>query len=189
MIHLKVKILQSCLNSMKIKKHIALVGIMGSGKTSIGYKLAKILKSQFKDIDNQISTKTGYTTKELFVYFGEDFLKKIEQITVEEILKNSQNHVIATSDVTILNDKAWQTIKENCLTIWIDTDLGFITKRLRPNQNRPYFEEGIKMRDMLKKLLKERMQLYEQADIKIKIEDTNLKKTLNKLIEGIKNFK
>ncbi len=171
---------------MKLTKPIALVGMMGAGKSSFGRKIAKKLNAQFFDLDNEIKIKTGYSPKEIFNYFGKQMLEETEFSVIEELV-SKHTAIIATGDSTIDNKKAWEFLKENTITIWLNIDLKLISVRLKPNEDRPYLEEG-NNNDMLKfitNLYHKRAQKYKQSHVTIHRPILNKKTFLKKLTQMI----
>ena len=150
-----------------MNKNIVLTGLMGAGKTYIGKKISKAFGLKFFDSDNLIKEETGYSPKEIFDYFGLDFLKEMEFNAIKRILDSKEICVISTGDITITNKKAWDYLRKNCLTIWLDISLSSILKRVRASENRPFFEKKDTM-NLLKRLYEERKMIYQQASIIIR---------------------
>jgi shikimate kinase len=150
-----------------MNKTIVLTGLMGAGKTYIGKKISKAFGLKFFDSDNLIKEETGYSPKEIFDYFGLDFLKEMEFNAIKRILDNKEICVISTGDITITNKKAWDYLKENCLTIWLDISISSILKRVRQTENRPFFDKKDTL-NLLKRLYEERKMFYQEANIIIK---------------------
>lgn len=171
---------------MKLTKPIALVGMMGAGKTSFGRKIAKKLNAQFFDSDAAIKLKTGYSPKEIFNYFGEAMLKETEFAVIEEICQKP-SVIIATGDSTIDNKKAWDFLKQNTITIWLNIDLKVISARLKPNEDRPYLDEKQDESTLkfLTRLYRQRAQKYKQAHLTIHRPILNKKTFLKKLTQLI----
>jgi len=170
----------------KLIKPIALVGMMGAGKSSFGRKIAKKLSAQFFDLDNEIKIKTGYSPKEIFNYFGKQMLEDAEFAVIQELVEKS-NAIIATGDSTIDNKRAWDYLKANTLTIWLNIDLKLISARLKPNEDRPYLDENGN-EDMLKfltQLYHKRAQKYKQSHLTIHRPILNKKSFLKKLTQAI----
>jgi|GEM_PF-448353 len=151
---------------MELNRPIALVGMMGAGKTSFGKKIAKKIDAKFFDCDAHIKMRTGYTPKEIFNYFGETMLKETEFLIIQELAKNG-NAIISTGDSLIDNKKAWEFLRQNAITIWLNIDLKLISARLRPNDDRPYLDEkkDESIFKFLTQLYKKRAQKYRQAHL------------------------
>lgn len=170
----------------ELKKSIAIIGIMGSGKSSLGKKLARKMEVDFFDLDEEIKNKTDYSPKEIYNYFGNNMLHAIEFEVLKEILEKPFC-VISTGDSTIDNEKAWEYLKEKTTTLWLDISLKLISARLRPNEDRPYLnEEKIKSSTGLFKFVQNlharRVKKYKESDLVVSMAILMRKNFLNKII-------
>lgn len=149
-------------------KPIALIGMMGAGKTSFGKKIAKKIEAQFFDSDAQIKLKTGYTPKEIFNYFGQDMFQDTELSIIEDLVQH-KHAIIATGDGLIDNKKAWEYLKKNAITIWLNIDLRLISARLKPNEDRPYLDakQDESILNFITALYKKRVKKYKEAHLTI----------------------
>ena len=117
---------------MKTKKNIVLLGMMGSGKTTIGELLSKKIKSEFIDIDKKIEEIEQLKIEQIFAIKGEDYLRKIEHDITQSYLKiNETLKVISLGGGAFLNKKLRQTIKDNSLSFWLDWESATLVKRLK----------------------------------------------------------
>lgn len=174
---------------MKLTKPISLVGMMGAGKTSFGRKIARKLGAQFFDSDAAIKLKTGYSPKEIFNYFGETMLNETEfEVIVEAAQKPCT--IIATGDSTIDNKKAWEFLKKNTFTLWLNIDLKTISDRLKPNEDRPYLDDKQDESTLkfLTQLYKHRVKNYKEAHLTIHKPILNKKTFVKKLTQVIQKF-
>lgn len=101
------------------KPHVALIGIMGSGKTSIGKKLADELKYDFVDTDSLIEKHTGQTIPKIFKQKGEKVFRGFESSVLERIFKSPKASVVSLGGGAILDEKNLNLIRKNCLVIWL----------------------------------------------------------------------
>ena len=116
-------------------KTIVLIGMMGSGKTSVGKELAKKLNVAFIDIDQEIEKKYQMNISEIFQTRGESFFRKIEE-NVSCQLINGKPCVISIGGGGFLNKKIRNKIKINAISIWINTSLNKIYQRLNKSKNK-----------------------------------------------------
>lgn len=161
---------------------ISLIGIMGSGKTSIAKKLAKKIDLNCIDTDAEIKKTTGFSVSELIHSEQKELLNEVEMQIIEKYAK--QNYIISTGDYTVHNIKAWNFLMKNTLTIWINLSLKKILERLRPTENRPLLNENEGTFDIndLSNLYKKRKRFYQKAKLELK----NFKKeSILKLINSI----
>ena len=109
-----------------MKKNLVLLGMPGSGKSSLGKLLAKITGLKLYDIDKLIIEEIGLEIAEIFQTKGEDFFRKIEEKKTLEILKKS-NNIIALGGGAFLNEKIRSKILKNDYSTWLKWDKKAIT--------------------------------------------------------------
>ena len=150
----------------KLTKTIVLVGMMGSGKSSIGRRLAETLGVAFKDADTEIEEAAAMSIPEIFSTHGEAYFRDGERRVIERLLGDAP-HILATGGGAFCNETTRHFIKQKAFSIWLDVELDELVRRVnkRP-EKRPLLKEG-NPRDILKKLLVERETDYRQADITI----------------------
>ena len=166
---------------MKSKENLVFLGMMGSGKSSIGALVSKKLNIKFIDIDQEIEKKLGITILEIFQNNGEKYFRKIEEIiTLKQLKKN--NTVISLGGGAFLNDKIKKEILENHLSFWLNWEINTLIKRIKNNQKRPLALNLSEKK--LKELIKKRSIIYSEAMYKINCE--NLSK--NEIVKSIINI-
>ena len=166
---------------MKSKENLVFLGMMGSGKSSIGALVSKKLNIKFIDIDQEIEKKLGMTILEIFQNNGEKYFRKIEEIiTLKQLKKN--NTVISLGGGAFLNNKIKKEILENHLSFWLNWEINTLIKRIKNNQKRPLAHNLSEKK--LKELIKKRSIIYSEAMYKINCE--NLSK--NEIVKSIINI-
>ena len=166
-------------------KPIILVGMMGSGKTSVGKLLAKNLKKKFYDLDKIIENKENASINDIFDKFGEKEFRKIE---CDELVKiKNYNSIIATGGGAYINKASRTFINKIGLTIWLKANRAIILKRTKNNKDRPLLI-GSDIINKIEKLLKDRNPIYAQANIHVEtLEKDKLFMTKN-VLESIEKF-
>ena len=119
-----------------MKKNLVLLGMPGSGKSSLGKLLAKITGLKLYDIDKLIIEEIGLEIAEIFQTKGEEFFRKIEEKKTLEILKKS-NNIIALGGGAFLNEKIRSKILKNDYSVWLKWDKETLTSRLTKSKKRP----------------------------------------------------
>ena len=107
---------------MKSKKNLVFLGMMGSGKSTIGSLVAKKLKLNFIDIDREIEKKFKTTIKKIFESKGEDYFRKVEEQTTLRKLKLNSS-VISIGGGAFINKNIRQEILKNHLSFWLNWDI------------------------------------------------------------------
>lgn len=160
-----------------------LVGIPGSGKSSIGRELAKQLNVNFIDTDREIERVSNKSVSEIFIDDGEEYFRNLEKIEVLKALSNLQA-VVSLGGGSVLNDEVRNELK-NHNTIWLETSIPVALKRTSLNQNRPLLIEA--PRATLIKLLEERSGFYEEVSrFKISTDNRAIKAIVDEIILKIK---
>jgi shikimate kinase len=164
-----------------LKKNLTLTGMMGVGKSTIGRSLSKKLFMQFSDIDEIIERKLKMTIQKVFEKKGELFFRKLEEkITLQEAAK--VNIVISLGGGAFMNEKIRKKILLNSKSFWLDLDIGLIEKRLIKSKKRPLLNNK-NLKEVLKKIFKERENTYATANYRIDCDNLNIKLIIDKIIK------
>jgi len=158
---------------------IYLIGMMGSGKTTIGKKLANRLSYRFLDLDSLIEKVTKKTINEIFATGGESAFRAIESQILAETSSYTRT-VISTGGGAILEQTNWGSLRHG-LIIWLDAPIEVIFSRLATDDTRPLLRVANPLLE-LTTILENRISLYQQADLKIL---QTLEQTPEEIIEEI----
>ena len=165
-------------------KTIVLIGMMGSGKTSVGKELAKKLNVAFIDVDQEIEKKYQMNIPEIFETKGENFFRKIEE-SISCKLINGKPCVISLGGGSFLNKRIRNKIKMNAISIWINTELDKIYKRLNESKNRRPLLNYKNLKKSIKEIYDKRKPIYKKADYKIQIKSDNKKLIVENIIKKL----
>lgn len=168
-----------------MKKNIILIGMRGSGKSTIGKHLADKLSMAFIETDDCIEKKEGLTTRDIVTQYGWPHFRKTEKEIIES-LKNCNNTVIATGGGAIIDNQNREILKQMGLVIWLKAPVDILLQRIGNDQNRPSLT-GLSGKADMQKTWQERLPSYEKmADLTI---DTtaNMSQILNAIYANIKN--
>ena len=116
--------------------NIALIGPMGSGKTSVGKKLAQSLNFDFIDTDDLIAKKEGMSITKIFETYGEHYFREIEKEIASEVSK-LENCIISTGGGIILNAENVRRLRRNGMLIYLKTTSEVLFNRLKDAKDRP----------------------------------------------------
>lgn len=151
--------------------NIYLIGLMGSGKSTVGKIISHQLEYRFFDTDILLEKVAGKTINEIFATEGEDYFRELETKVLEQVSLCTRS-AIATGGGIILKQQNWSYLR-NGLIVWLDVPIPVIVQRLQEDNTRPLLQETDPT-EKLKLILQNRENLYNQADLHIKItaEDT-----------------
>jgi shikimate kinase len=170
---------------IKNMNSIYLVGLMGSGKTTVGKLVSKKLHKSFIDSDEVIQEKAGVMVPLIFEYEGEEGFRKREAKALEELVAK-KNIILATGGGIILEKNNQKLLVENGLVIYLKADYDLLASRLKNDRTRPLLQ-GVDIKERLKNLLKVRDPIYKTiADYVI---DTKNKRASDIVNEIEKIFK
>ena len=164
---------------MQLNKNIVLIGMMGSGKSTIGYLLSKKLRFKFIDIDQAIEIETGEKIADIFKFKGEEYFRKIEEKITVKILK-SQNSVIALGGGAFLNENIRKEALSKCITVWLNWNNTTILKRIAKSKKRP-LAFGIKNSEIIQMIAK-RSKTYSLSKFKINCEKISKNMIVKKIV-------
>ena len=147
-------------------KNLALTGMMGVGKSTIGKILAKKLNYTFVDVDKLIEIKEGSSINLIFKNKSEGYFRKIEKdITLSELKKN--NSVVSLGGGAFLNSSIRKSVKKLSISFWLDLPTDELIKRLKKSKQRPLlFKKNTA--ETVKKIYFNRKKIYNEADHRIK---------------------
>lgn len=151
------------------KRPIALVGMMGAGKTTVGRRLAQRLNRLFLDSDAEIEKAAGMAIPEIFSTRGETEFRAGEARVIARILKD-EDIVLGTGGGAFVNKETRQLIKSEALSIWIKADFDLLFARVSRRSNRPLLQTE-NPRKTLRDLMDQRYPIYGEADITVKSKD------------------
>ncbi|MDC0861300.1 shikimate kinase [Alphaproteobacteria bacterium] len=159
---------------------ICLIGMPGSGKTTIGKEIAKLINYDFIDLDEIIKVNLGKSVALIFKEYGEVFFRDTETKFLKEMIESKKKVLISTGGGTILKNE--QILKKS-FNIYLRCNHSTLVKRIKKNNERPLMSNDINNR--VKILLLKREEMYERISDLI-IEADGLKKdTINSIIKKI----
>ena len=165
---------------MNSDKNIVLLGMMGAGKSTIGYLLSNKINSDFYDIDKIIEEEEGLKIRDIFKQKGENYFRKIEEKICLRILKLNKK-IISLGGGSFLNNKIREEIQKNHISFWLNWNTSTIIKRIKKNKNRPILKNMTE--NDINKLIIKRKKIYEKAHLKINCENLSKSEIINKIIK------
>ena len=168
---------------MHSKKNLVFLGMMGSGKSSIGSLVSKKLNLTFIDIDDLIEKKIGMSITEIFKEKGEDHFRGLEEKVTLKALK-SIGEVVSLGGGGFINNKIRNEVLVNHFSFWLNWDETILIKRIKNSKKRPL---AFKSTDQeIRTIIKDRSRIYSNAQFKIncnKLTKTEIVKKIIKIYE------
>ncbi len=154
--------------------------MMGSGKSTIGKRLARELEYDLVDIDAIIEQHAGMSISDLFARHGEEAFRRLESAVLADTA-NRIKLVFATGGGILDNDENREVILNSGLVVWLKADAATLTARVGSGENRPMLH-GHNAYDRISQLLEDRTPYYEQAHLVIEIKDRPRAEIVNEII-------
>ncbi len=164
---------------MKSKKNLVLIGMMSSGKSTIGELLAKKLNFKFFDIDKIIENETKMKITEIFKIKGENFFRNLEEKTTIKLL-NFSDVVISLGGGGFVNETIRKETNTKSKTFWLDWNLDTLISRIRKKNNRPV--ASALNNNELKNLIMKRSKYYSKAKYKINCQKLTRSEIIKKIL-------
>ena len=165
---------------MKSKKNLVLIGMMGSGKSTIGFLISKRLNIKFIDIDNVLENDSKMKIAEIFKKKGEKIFRNLEEkITLKSL--NSINNVISLGGGGFINEKIRKEVLRNSFSFWLNCDIKTLLSRIKNSKKRPI---AFKLSDSeLAELITQRTKIYSKAQFKINCHKLKKTEIVNKILK------
>jgi shikimate kinase len=165
---------------MKSKENLVFLGMMGSGKSSIGSLVAKKLNLEFIDIDNEIEENSGISIKEIFKSKGEKYFRELEEkITLNKLKLNSV--VISLGGGAFMNQQIRKEVLKKHISFWLNWDPQILINRIRNSAKRPIAYKS--SNDKLIEMINKRSGIYSKALYEIKCDNHSKKEIVKKVLK------
>jgi XRE family aerobic/anaerobic benzoate catabolism transcriptional regulator len=166
-------------------KRIALIGLRGAGKTTLGHKLAQNLKRPFIELDREIEREAGTSLSEIFLLYGQQGYRRYERRCLENLLESQEACVIATGGSIVSERATFQLLLATCFTVWLKAlPEEHMARVIAQGDTRP-MEGNTQAMDDLRRILKSRAGLYEQADAIVDTAGKSVSDSLNDVNQTI----
>jgi shikimate kinase len=165
---------------------ITLVGLMGSGKSSVGKRLAQVLDLPFRDADDEVETAAGRSIPEIFDQLGEPAFRDGERRVIARLLEGPPI-VLATGGGAFMNAETRELIKTRSVSVWLKADLPILAKRVARKESRPLLT-GKDPMAVLTEQAAVRYPAYAQADITVETGDTAHQVSVDQVMRALTDW-
>ena len=166
-----------------LRKTVVLIGLMASGKSSIGRRLAARLGSRFTDADEEIEAAAGCPIEDIFEFHGEDAFRDGERRVIARLL-DGDPHVLATGGGAFMDADTRARIRERGVSVWLRADLDLLLQRIKRRRKRPLLKNG-DPKTILEGLIAARYPVYAEADITVETVDAPHESLVDEIIERL----
>ncbi len=172
----------------KIDKIILLVGLMGSGKTSVGKRLAQKLDLPFVDGDTEIEKASGLSLIDVLKCFGTEEYRAGESRVMKRLLTGDPC-VLASGGGSFVAKSTRDLAKTHALTIWLKADLNTLYHRTNGRKRRPFLMcPTAVLKEKLENYIKEEYPYYQEADLIVETKDERVENTVNRVLRALNDF-
>jgi len=159
---------------------VALVGLRGAGKSSLGAKLAQALQMPFVELDDEVEREAGTALGDIFSIYGQDAYRRFERRALERVLQKTPRAVIATGGSIVTEPQTYELLLKNCRCIWLKASPEeHMARVIAQGDMRPFKGRSAAL-DEIRQLLADRDRLYARSDAAI---DTSGKPVRQSLAE------
>jgi XRE family aerobic/anaerobic benzoate catabolism transcriptional regulator len=148
-------------------KRVALIGLRGGGKSTLGRMLAARLEVPFIELDREVERRSGASLSEIFDMFGQETFRRAEREALEEVLRQNRHFVMATSGSIVTEPGTLELLLSSCFTVWVRAEPEDHMKRVMAQGDmRPMAHSSRAMEDLVA-ILKSREPLYAKAEAEL----------------------
>jgi shikimate kinase len=165
------------------RRSIVLVGMPGSGKTSIGRRLAAHLGLDFIDADHEIEAAAGMSIADIFASHGEPYFRAGEARVIARLLEKG-GQIVATGGGAFINPDTRALVRARAVSVWLKADVDLLLRRVKRKNDRPLLRVA-DPEAALRKLLAEREPVYAEADITVTSLDVPHEAVVETLVKAL----
>ena len=167
-------------------RNIVLIGLMGSGKTTVGNLIAQKLGKSFIDTDVLIEKEAQMTINEIFQLYGETHFRELESKIIKKLSLDS-DQIISTGGGSVENQDNLKNLKETGILFYLKASAKELFERIKNENNRPLLKNNDPL-NTLEKLLEKREKFYTQANFIISTENKQIDEIVNEIVEKYKKY-
>ena len=167
-----------------LPRTVALVGLMGAGKSAIGKRLAIKLGRPFVDADDEIERAAGCSIAEIFTKYGEADFRAGERRVIARLLEEKP-HVLSTGGGAYIDPETRALMRTKAVTVWLRAELDVLFDRVRKRGHRPLLRNG-DPKEVLARLMTQRYPIYAEADIVVDSTAQPADRTTDQVLEALR---
>ena len=170
----------------RAQKCIALLGLRGAGKSTLGARLAESLKIPFVELDREVEKEAGAELGEVFAMYGQEGFRRFERRALEHVLAQHDRAVIATGGSLVTDAGTYKLLCSRCLCVWLKASPDeHMARVIAQGDMRPFKGRSAAL-DEIRQLLADRDRLYGRADLVLDTSGKTVRSSLSQLISLVK---
>jgi XRE family transcriptional regulator, aerobic/anaerobic benzoate catabolism transcriptional regulator len=167
------------------QKCIALIGLRGAGKSSLGAKLAESMKVPFVELDREVEKEAGAALGEVFAMYGQEAFRRFERRALERVLAEHERAVIAAGGGLVTDPGTYKMLLERCVCVWLKASPEEHMARVMAQGDMRPFKGRSAALEEIRTLLADRDRLYRRADATVDTSGKTLKQALSELRQAL----
>lgn len=168
------------------RRRIALLGLRGAGKSTLGARLAAALGVPFVELDSEVEREAGAKLGEVFAMYGQEAFRRFERRALERVIRSHEAAVIAAGGSLVTDPDTYRLLLDNCHTIWLKAKPEEHMNRVIAQGDMRPFKGRAAALDEIRATLADRDRLYGRADLTIETTGRSLKSSLDELRNKVK---
>jgi XRE family aerobic/anaerobic benzoate catabolism transcriptional regulator len=162
-------------------ERIALVGLRGAGKSTLGERLARLLHMPFIELDRKVEKEAGARLNEVFALYGQDAYRRFERRALQHVLAEHPRAVIATGGSIVTDPQTYDILLEHCVCVWLKASPEeHMSRVMAQGDVRPFKGHSTALQE-IRKTLKYRDSLYARADVVVETSGRSVKQSLQQM--------
>ncbi len=168
------------------RKRIALIGLRGGGKSTLGAMLAERLGVPFVELDREVERRSGATLNEIFEMFGQETFRRAEREALEAVLAQQQHFIMATSGAIVTEPGTLELLLASCFTVWVRAEPDEHMQRVMAQGDMRPMANSTRAMDDLVSILKSREPLYAKAEATLTTSGKTPEQTVAELLRLVR---
>ncbi len=166
-------------------RRIALVGLRGAGKTTLGTRLGKVIEVPFIELDREIERIAGVSIAHIIDLYGQPAYRRYEMQALQELLTIQPRFVVATGGSLVAEPATYELLLRTCFTVWVrTTPEEHMSRVIAQGDQRPMAGSSQAMDD-LRRILREREPLYARADVVVETTATSVQQSVAEITRAL----
>jgi XRE family aerobic/anaerobic benzoate catabolism transcriptional regulator len=167
------------------RERIALIGLRGAGKSTLGAKLAERKTRPFVELDRRVEQASGVPLSTLFDMYGQEGFRRLESRCLHDLLTTTECFVLATGGSIVSDAGIYELLLTNCFTVWLRATPEDHMQRVRAQGDLRPMAQSTEAMDDLKRILAEREEMYRKADAIVETSGVSEKAALEQLVHAV----